>query len=136
MLDETSLKNLMSRIEEFAAERNGSLGVHFGNHEWSVSLTWGEEEPGSPMVGAQALGIGSLLEHALIQVAQEAQIDISDLIDTDTNVRNQVIGYLKGKASKYRESNLSFDQVCAQKFEDVAGLLEIEKEGNKEGDPE
>jgi hypothetical protein len=75
-MDADQLKDLTRRLESFANDREGDLAIGFANSQWSVALTWGREAPDSPMAGAQALGSGSLLEDALLQVADQAGIEV------------------------------------------------------------
>ncbi len=73
---EERLKNIVKALEAFAKERGGDLAISFQNGSWSVALTWGREAPDSPMAGAQALGSAPFLEEALIQVVEEARVEL------------------------------------------------------------
>lgn len=70
------VRNILTALETFAKERDGDLAIGYGKGEWSVALTWGREAPDSPMAGAQALGSAAVLEDALLQVAQQAHVEL------------------------------------------------------------
>lgn len=88
---EERLKNIVKALETFANERGGDLAIGFQNGCWSVALTWGREAPDSPMAGAQALGSGPFLEEALIQVAEQAHVELPVGGDRDLHRDAEVV---------------------------------------------
>jgi hypothetical protein len=79
--DQPPLLDMIAAIEMFAHERGGMFGLSFNaceerTRKWAASLTWGREAPDSPMVSAQALGIGEVIREALQQVIDEAHIEV------------------------------------------------------------
>lgn len=123
---EERLKNIVKALETFANERGGDLAIGFQNGCWSVALTWGREAPDSPMAGAQALGSGPFLEEALIQVAEEAHVELPVGGDTDV-LRGEVV--LVAGAGDQRSIVANYDPSCklvqfVQYGEEVFGTLE------------
>jgi len=64
----------ISLIVERLAESGGSLAVFYADGEWVVSVRWGREAKDSPMVGAEALGLGATAEEALGAAMEQARL--------------------------------------------------------------
>lgn len=62
---------LFARLAEYVEKQGGSIGCGYDKGEWSVSVMFGEEEPGSPMVAGAAHGLSKSLHAALEQAASE-----------------------------------------------------------------
>jgi hypothetical protein len=64
----------ISLIVERLAESGGFVGCFYEGGEWVVSVRWGCEADDSPMVGAEALGLGGTAQEALGAVMEQARL--------------------------------------------------------------
>lgn len=71
---------LLRAVAAFAQEHDATFGMSFtGRRGWLCSMTWGQEAPDSPMVGAASYGAGDTPFEALNQMARELRLKVVDV---------------------------------------------------------
>jgi hypothetical protein len=74
------MQDALEAIAAFCHREDGifslALNARADVGKWSASLAWGREAPDSPMVAAQAIGMGDTPAEAIAQIVEEARLTV------------------------------------------------------------